>query len=109
MIFPKYHQFILYTDDANIIVTANIIEEVYYQIVSLIDNSGDWVHCNGLTLNLKKTKYLIFSKSKVVLPCPSNISQTPIERKTETRFLSVIVDESLSWSRHVKTVIAKMS
>ena len=102
-------KFILYADDANIIVTANTIEEVYNQIVSLIDNLEDWVHCNGLTLNLKKTKYLIFSRSKVALPCPLNISQTPIERKTETRFLGVIVDESLNWSRHVKTVIAKMS
>ena len=51
-------KFILYADDANIIVTANTIEEVYNQIVSLIDNLEDWVHCNGLTLNLKKTKYL---------------------------------------------------
>ena len=73
---------ILYADDANIIVTANTIEEVYNQIVSLIDNLEDWVHCNSLTLNLKKTKYLIFSMSKVALPCPLDISQTPIERKT---------------------------
>ena len=103
-------KFILYADDANIIVTANnTIEEVYNQLVSLVDNLEDWVHCNGLTLNLKKTKYLIFSRSKVALPCPLNISQTPIERKTETRFLDVIVDESLNWSSHVKTLIAKMS
>ena len=64
-------KFILYADDANIIVTANTIEEVYNQEVSLIDNLEDWVHCNGLTCNLKKTKYLIFSsRSKVALPCP---------------------------------------
>ena len=75
-------KFILYAnaDEANIIVTANTTEEVYNQIVSLIDNLEDWVHCNRLTLNLKKTKYLIFSRSKVALPCPLNISQTPIER-----------------------------
>ena len=62
-------------------------------MLSLIDNLEDWVHCNGLTLNLKKTKYLIFSRSKVALPCRLNISQAPIERKPETRFLGVIVDE----------------
>ena len=33
----------------------------------------------------------------------------PIERKAEARFLGVIIDDSLSWSRHVKTVISKMS
>ena len=34
---------------------------------------------------------------------------TPIERKTDTRFLGVIIDESLNWFRHVKTVLSKMS
>ena len=63
-------KFILYADDANIIVTADTIEEFYNQIVSLVDNLEYWVHCNGLTFNLKKTKYLIFSRSKVALPCP---------------------------------------
>ena len=33
----------------------------------------------------------------------------PIERKIETRFIGVIIDESLKWSRHVKTVISKLS
>ena len=99
-------KFILYADDANIIVTANTIEEVYNQVVSLIDALEYWVHCNGITLNLNKTTYIIFSRSKVALPCPLNISQTPIERKTETRFLGLIVDESLKLSRHVKNRIA---
>ena len=52
---------------------------------------------------------MIFSRSKVTLPCPLTISKMPIERKTETRFLGVIVDESLNWSCHVKTVLSKMS
>ena len=45
-------KFILYADVANIIVTANTIEEVYNQIANLINNLEDWVHCNGLTLKL---------------------------------------------------------
>ena len=32
-----------------------------------------------------------------------------IERKQEARFLGVIVDESLNWSKHVKTIQCKMS
>ena len=105
----KFAKFILYADDANIIVTADTIEEVYIQLLNLITNLVKWVRCNGLALNLKKTKYMIFSRSKVDLPSPLVISQMPIERKTETRFLGVIIDESLKWSRHVKTVLSKMS
>ena len=102
-------KFILYADDANIIITADCIEDAYSELLKLVTNLTRWVHLNGLALNLKKTKYMIFSRSKISLPEPLIISKIPIERMTETRFLGVIVDESLNWSRHVKTILSKMS
>ena len=51
---------------------------------------------------------MIFSRSNVDLPYPFLISGKVIERKQETRFLGVIVDESLNWSRHIKTIQSKM-
>ena len=52
---------------------------------------------------------MIFSRSAVDLPSPLLILDKVIERKQEARFLGVIVDESLSWSKHVKTIQSKMS
>ena len=104
-----YAKFIIYADDANIIITAATIEEVYNQLLSLINNLVKWVNFNGLSLNLKKTKYMIFSRGQVELPSPLKIQQAPIERVVEARFLGVIIDESLKWSRHVKTILSKMS
>ena len=76
----------------------------------LILNLQQWVNSNGLALNLKKTKYMIFSRAKnIELPEPLRISGTPIERMHEARFLGVIVDESLNWSRHISTVQSKMA
>ena len=106
----QFAKFILYADDANIIITANTIEEINDQLENLITKLLDWVNSNGLVLNLKKTKYMIFSRSRnVELPQPLTISETLIERKYETRFLGVIIDESLNWSRHIKTVQSKMA
>ena len=90
-------------------ISANTIEEINDQLISLTTMLLNWVNSNGLVLNLDKTKYMIFSRSKVDLPRPLIISNTPIERKTEARFLGVIMDESLNWSSHVKTVRSKMS
>ena len=94
----KYAKFILYADDANIIITANTIEEVQEQLLKLINCLSNWVNCNGLALNLKKTKYMIFSRCKTDLPSPVIISNPLIERKEEARFLGVIIDESLKWT-----------
>ena len=98
----SFAKFILYADDANIILTAPTIEEVFEQLETLVKNLVEWVNFNGLALNLKKTKYMIFSRSRnIELPTPLIISKLPIERKREARFLGVIIDESLNWTSHI--------
>ena len=106
----SFAKFILYADDANIILTAASIDEIGKQLEMLIDNLVKWVNSNGLALNLKKTKYMIFSRTdNIELQTPLVISNIPIERKCEVRFLGVIIDETLNWTRHIKTVSSKMA
>ena len=53
---------------------------------------------------------MIFSRShNIKLPEPLIISDTLIEQKHEARFLGVIMDDSLSWSKHINAVKSKMS
>ena len=60
----SFAKFILYADDANIILTGYSIEDIKIQLDNLINSLVDWVKSNGLALNLKKTKYMIFSRSR---------------------------------------------
>ena len=106
----NYAKFILYADDANIILTANTIEEINDLLLNLTEKIVQWVTCNGLALNFDKTNYMIFSRTKNVdLPAQLIISNTPIERKHEAHFLGVIIDENLNWSRHISTILAEMA
>ena len=50
----KYAKFILYADDANIILTANSIEEINAQLKNMTNDLLKWTNSNGLALNLKK-------------------------------------------------------
>ena len=52
---------------------------------------------------------MLFSRSSIELEKPLIIRKTNIERVTEGRFLGVIVDEGLTWTRHIKTIQSKMS
>ena len=105
----KFAKFILYADDANIIISASTVEEVHKLTQQLIDNLLKWVDSNGLALNIDKTKYMIFSRSKTDLAKPLLLLGKTIKRVDEAKFLGVIVDEGLKWSRHIKTVKTKMS
>jgi exonuclease III len=106
----KLAKFILYADDANIIVTGNTITEVNEKILALANTLLEWVDSNGLALNLKKTHYVIFSRQRLDNDALSlNMANTPIERKTEARFLGVIVDEKMTWKSHITAIKIKMS
>ena len=53
---------------------------------------------------------MVFSKRRVDLSSLQvRIDNTPIERKTEARFLGVIVDDKLNWASHIRAVKTKMS
>ena len=103
-------KFILYADDVNIIITGNNITEVDAQLRDLCKILLKWVDSNGLRLNLKKTKYIIFSRARSLeLLSTLTKANLPIERLTESKFLGVIVDENLTWNRHIKTIQTKMA
>ena len=56
----------LYADDANIILSADTIEGIVTQLKTLISSLAKWVKSNGLAFNLKKTKYMIFLRSRQI-------------------------------------------
>ena len=102
-------KFILYADDANIIINGANIADIVQQLNELCNILPNWVISNGLALNLKKTKYMLFSRQNIELPDEFKILNKKIDRVKEVRFLGVIVDEKLNWSAHIKTLKSKMS
>ena len=105
----QFAKFILYADDANVLISGKNLVEVLSKFESISSTLVKWVGTNGLSLNLKKTKYMLFSNTNEKITNGLNIGGTLIEQTTEARFLGVIVDEKLNWSKHIATVKAKMS
>ena len=60
----KFAKFILYADDANIILTGNNMNEIHDQLNKLTRVLLKWVNCNGLKLNLKKNQLHDIFKAK---------------------------------------------
>ena len=107
----KIAKFILYADDANIIITGNSLAEISSMFSELSKSLTTWVSQNELLLNVRKTNYMIFTRKRgldldTLIPTVGNI---PIERKTVARFLGVLVDEKLSWTNHINAVKSKMA
>ena len=104
----NFARFLMYADDANIIISGDSVDEINTKISLLTDSLVRWVGCNGLALNLKKTTYMLFSRKRNVKIRDVLINNKKIEHVHEARFLGVIVDDKLTWSKHIAAVRSKM-
>ena len=72
----------------------------------------EWLSLNKLSLNVKKTKMMIFhySQRKISHIIPKLfINNVQIECIPDFNFLGIILDECLSWKPHVQKIATKIS
>ena len=72
----------------------------------------EWLALNKLSLNVKKTKMVIFhyKQTNINNMIPKlEINGIPIERVKQFNFLGIILDEHMTWKSHIKKVACKIS
>ena len=67
-----------------------------------------WFKANLLSLNVKKTSYIIFGHRQN-LTAHIYIDNVLLERQYDTKFLGVILSANLKWNKHVDIVVNKVS
>ena len=68
-----------------------------------------WFDENILTLNLSKTKFIIFGNRLTDTDKKLMINGIELERVSEIKFLGVVIDNKLSWKPHIKYIKTKIS
>ena len=67
-----------------------------------LEKIAKWSEENMMILNPKKSKYLIFSRSKSNFSTRLDIEGSNLERQKSMKLCGVWLSENLSWDRHVK-------
>ena len=75
---------------------------------------NEWFLTNKLSLNAGKTKYLIFHKPSACDSIPLRLptitfNNIEIKRESSVKFLGVIIDENITWNKHIELVENKIS
>ena len=69
-----------------------------------------WLKANKLSLNIKKTHFMIFSsKNKAHPNVYINIDGEHISENSKTKFLGVIIDNKLCWTDHILHISGKIA
>ena len=102
-------EMLMYADDTtlycNMCHTLN--EEIINNELHKITN---WLSANKLSLNVKKTKFMVFHTAQRHITYPMlNINNVAIEQVTQFNFLGFILNSSLTSTSHVQHISVKLS
>ena len=71
---------------------------------------SQWLKVNKLSLNLKKTQYMIFSRRKSKDETINiKIDNQSISETKSSKFLGVYIDNNLNWKTHINYIAGKIS
>ena len=95
-------------DDISIKANGKSIDETELGLNEDLGNIRLWLQANKLSHNVAKTEYMFIGSRQTLarLSFEPNlcIGRDPIKRIKYTKTLRVYVDDSLTWSKHVKEV-----
>ena len=99
----------MYADDTTLYcnINQNIGEEL---INAELTKLWEWLGANKLSLNIAKTKYMVFHTSKKNVIYPNlKVNNNNIERVIEFNFLGVILNSHMTWNKHVNHISIKIA
>ena len=102
---------LFFADDSNLFLSGKNPNELINTMNDELVNIIKWLEVNKLSLNIKKTHYIIFRKPKSKLKLDNKlfIKDTIIDSTKSTKFLGVIIDQNLSFGEHLTYIKGKVS
>jgi len=104
-------KFILFADDTNLLLSNKNIQDLMRVANQEIQKISDWLKVNKLSLNIKKTHFVLFHFRQKYIPnnlC-LKIDNSVIEKVSYTKFLGIVLHENLTWQTHIQTLERKIS
>ena len=108
----KIFSFLMYADDTTLYCNIDNINPNYRDLVinAELQNINNWLVANKLSLNVSKTKYMIFYKKPKCIPdLHLSIDSNEIERVESFNFLGLHINTHLTWNTHLSVISKKNS
>ena len=109
--------FHLFADDTNLLYSDKNPKTLEYIVNTEFAKVCDWLQANKLTMNDKKSNFVMFYPYQKNLNHQISIKifvkkerkYFSLERKEYLRYLGVLLDEHLTWKYHIDYVASKVS
>ena len=108
--------FRIFADDTNIFISSSNSIELETLVNQEILKVKEWCDINKLTINLKKTNYMIIKSSKKEMHNTFDIkilnndgSSYSLIQKDHIKYLGVLIDDTISWKHHISFICSRIS
>ena len=105
-------EFILYADDTTLYISFTSQTNTTNLINTEIEKINKWLAINKLSLNIGKTKYMLFhAMNKDLTNCIPDlvVNGNVINRVRDFNFLGIIFNENMSWKSHLDHLANKLA
>ena len=102
---------VLFADDSNLFTAGKNPNSLVNTMNIEVQKVIRWLRINKLSLNLKKTHFMIFRKrgGRVLLDTELRIDGVEIEMVEKTKFLGIIIDQCFKFDAHIQFIKGKVS
>ena len=103
----------LFADDAALTCSHESPKVLQKTLNGEVKKLHQWFITNKLTLNLNKTKFMLFHKKRnlnqKLKKFKVNINNYSIEQVCQFKYLGVVLDNKLNWNEHINFVSTKLA
>ena len=97
----------LYADDTVLLCSGNDLNNVCDNMQNDLDNISNWCNSNKLTINSKKTKFMIFGNRNMLKKIKNtkfnlNMDGQALDRVHCYKYLGLNIDDNLNFNKHIQ-------
>ena len=98
----------MFAEDTCIVKVENCLNQLVARVNEMLARVYDWCLFNRLSINPRKSEFLLVSNRKCEIDPLINIGTEIISRKTSVKYLGIHVDESLKFHTHIDHLKSKL-
>ena len=110
-------KFFLFADDTNLLYANKNLKTLENTVNTELIKLCDWLTANKLTLNIKKSNFVLFRTCQKRITTPVNIrlfdndtgQYVDLDNKGCVKYLGGLIDSHLSWRNHIDYISTKLS
>ena len=101
-------KFTLFADDTSLFYSHKDVNEAAVTMTQELTNISEWLAANKLSLNVGKSKLLVFNNKRKV-EVNLTLNGEPLKEVDHAKYLGILIDNKLNWIPQINAVNLKVS